>query len=676
MQTPDGGHEVIVVDTSDDSEQGSDGEGGDDAGGAAARDADAPASDEDGTDDDEEEAHGSVYSPSEFAVESEEEEDDYDMDSDDDLDRNAGFGYGGSANGPIREGPARCVTRSAAAGQQATRATRAPRRQSRRVAAAAAAVAGAGVAASARAKGKAAVAPAEAKPASKRKRGAARKLLPDSQTEAAAAGPADGAAQDGQAADGAAVVAVAAPKKKRGRKPKAAIGAGADAGGGGAAAAAHGDMQAERRKKQSEPYQGHRIFAGVPPFPNADGVDMRRKSCHVCTQCLASWRGALDLQLACSTCPRLWCSRCLYNRMGFREPTYSPSVRLWVANQQVQGNWSCPVCDGSCPCVNKSTIAEKHQAHCQALWVGATGGRRPSEGGRSLGESYKLMWRPPVKSQPGASAAEAGAGHLSLDQPAPPYHVPPAVLIARYGNPPPLPQPWGPGVAATASAAGSAPAQPLALMPPQHPQPAAPQAPMLPAAPAAAAGKKKAKTAAQASQQQCVFHAKDEPAAANAAVPAMPAPVAPTSAAPASAGRAETRVTAFDVEVSWPVSPLDAEQPGPAPVDQPRNPPAEPAAPPAPPASASDVPMQLMSAAGPLPEHFSHATLLPPPGLSSPESFLDASVVLYAHECRTWYRGTVIEYCAARRKHRVKLLASFTQWVRLPDATGCVRFLD
>ena len=153
MQTPERGHEVIVVDTSldsSDSEQGSDGEGGDDKDGAAARDADAPASDEDGTDDDEE-ANGSVYSPSEFAVESEDEVDDYDMDSDDDLDRNAGFGHGGSANGPIREGPARCVTRSAAAGQQETRA---PRRQSRRVTAAAAAVAGASVAAAARAKAK------------------------------------------------------------------------------------------------------------------------------------------------------------------------------------------------------------------------------------------------------------------------------------------------------------------------------------------------------------------------------------------------------------------------------------------------------------------------------------------------------------------------------------------
>jgi hypothetical protein len=56
----------------------------------------------------------------------------------------------------------------------------------------------------------------------------------------------------------------------------------------------------------------------LPTVKDAKGNEMRRRlSCHICTQCTASWRGAFSLPLGCATCPLIWCSRCLSNIFNF-----------------------------------------------------------------------------------------------------------------------------------------------------------------------------------------------------------------------------------------------------------------------------------------------------------------------------------------------------------------------
>ena len=61
--------------------------------------------------------------------------------------------------------------------------------------------------------------------------------------------------------------------------------------------------------------------AKMPTVTDGQGNELRRRlSCHVCTQCVASWRGAFSVPLGCSTCPLIWCSRCLTNILCVSNP--------------------------------------------------------------------------------------------------------------------------------------------------------------------------------------------------------------------------------------------------------------------------------------------------------------------------------------------------------------------
>ena len=64
--------------------------------------------------------------------------------------------------------------------------------------------------------------------------------------------------------------------------------------------------------------------AKMPTVTDGQGNELRRRlSCHVCTQCVASWRGAFSVPLGCSTCPLIWCSRCLTNILCVSNPATS-----------------------------------------------------------------------------------------------------------------------------------------------------------------------------------------------------------------------------------------------------------------------------------------------------------------------------------------------------------------
>ena len=67
-------------------------------------------------------------------------------------------------------------------------------------------------------------------------------------------------------------------------------------------------------------------------LPPLAGGGEHRKSCHICTQCVASWRGDFSRPLGCSTCPLIWCSRCLTNIYSeFQEEGDGMAVHAFIA---------------------------------------------------------------------------------------------------------------------------------------------------------------------------------------------------------------------------------------------------------------------------------------------------------------------------------------------------------
>eukprot|EP00899_Mesostigma_viride_P012027 jgi/Mesvir1/20825/Mv07922-RA.1 len=104
-----------------------------------------------------------------------------------------------------------------------------------------------------------------------------------------------------------------------------------------------------------------------------DGVAVERnKSCHVCTQCDASWRGNFPPPLGCSTCRLVWCSRCLFHING---AATMEEVDSWIQDKQATGSWRCLKCLGMCACDDDSTKGlSKIDRHKVRGWVGVTGG--------------------------------------------------------------------------------------------------------------------------------------------------------------------------------------------------------------------------------------------------------------------------------------------------------------
>ena len=132
--------------------------------------------------------------------------------------------------------------------------------------------------------------------------------------------------------------------------------------------------------KASEPYEGARDFVLPPPPPNV----RRHLSCHCCTQCRASWRGAMSPPLACTTCGIVFCARCLFHitDADSMEDVYQFVQQHQNADGTVVGpGWSCFVCQGTCACQNEALrtyyrgepgvriLCHKHMG-----WVGVSGG--------------------------------------------------------------------------------------------------------------------------------------------------------------------------------------------------------------------------------------------------------------------------------------------------------------
>eukprot|EP00967_Tisochrysis_lutea_P153721 scaffold303992_cov30-Tisochrysis_lutea.AAC.2 len=104
-------------------------------------------------------------------------------------------------------------------------------------------------------------------------------------------------------------------------------------------------------------------------------------SCHLCTQCVASWRGSFSGPLGCSQCPLIWCSRCLTNMYEECYEDLQNGDNMLVHNLIEAANreaaFVCPMCNGTCPCLRRGA-GNKMQKHKAAGWVAVTGRRDPS----------------------------------------------------------------------------------------------------------------------------------------------------------------------------------------------------------------------------------------------------------------------------------------------------------
>ena len=119
-------------------------------------------------------------------------------------------------------------------------------------------------------------------------------------------------------------------------------------------------------------WDGNRQPFKLPLWTDDEGkLQPHRKSCHICTQCPASWRGNFTEPLACSRCPQIFRSRCLFHINGSDTVTESEQ---FIAEYQGKG-WVCFVCCGQCACQNpKYGHLCPMDRHKRAGWVGVTGG--------------------------------------------------------------------------------------------------------------------------------------------------------------------------------------------------------------------------------------------------------------------------------------------------------------
>ena len=135
-----------------------------------------------------------------------------------------------------------------------------------------------------------------------------------------------------------------------------------------------------RSRSRFETWSGQRDFAKLPPPPPGKA---RNLSCHCCTQCIASWRGNMSEPLACSSCPKFYCARCLFHING---ATSMDAVYDFVA--KMQGKWRCLHCESMCACQDDAIMAKvkarkakkaAYECHKELGWVGVNGGYTESD---------------------------------------------------------------------------------------------------------------------------------------------------------------------------------------------------------------------------------------------------------------------------------------------------------
>ena len=87
----------------------------------------------------------------------------------------------------------------------------------------------------------------------------------------------------------------------------------------------------------------------MPLHPKTGRPQERNRSCHICTQGVASWRGAFAAPIGCSSCARIFCERCLGN---VRDEAVLPLAGGTVHSffETHWDSWACLMCQGTCAC--------------------------------------------------------------------------------------------------------------------------------------------------------------------------------------------------------------------------------------------------------------------------------------------------------------------------------------
>ena len=87
----------------------------------------------------------------------------------------------------------------------------------------------------------------------------------------------------------------------------------------------------------------------MPLHPKTGRPQERNRSCHICTQGVASWRGAFAAPIGCSSCARIFCERCLGNvRDEAVVPLGGGTVHSFFETHW--DSWACLMCQGTCAC--------------------------------------------------------------------------------------------------------------------------------------------------------------------------------------------------------------------------------------------------------------------------------------------------------------------------------------
>jgi len=127
------------------------------------------------------------------------------------------------------------------------------------------------------------------------------------------------------------------------------------------------ELQAEKKAKEEARVadmiaQGKDVFSGDRDNKNMPDISHLRdakgkplvhnRSCHVCTQGNASWRGGFFQPIGCSKCNLIFCPRCLGHIMKRPYSKDSPEDKAFIENfiEQNWDKWTCVCCEGKCAC--------------------------------------------------------------------------------------------------------------------------------------------------------------------------------------------------------------------------------------------------------------------------------------------------------------------------------------
>eukprot|EP00967_Tisochrysis_lutea_P131940 scaffold229827_cov30-Tisochrysis_lutea.AAC.1 len=162
---------------------------------------------------------------------------------------------------------------------------------------------------------------------------------------------------------------------------------------------------AESREVQD--LAGQRKYPPVPPT-TAGKPQERNRSCHLCTQGVASWRGAFTAPLGCSKCPRIFCERCLGH--------INDEALLPLAGRSLKDyfdvhweNWTCLMCSGLCACQNETLCSKIQIASVAIVPFGTCRVRTQTDHPFHTGDSVTISGIKP--SEPSAAPVKGKGGN-------------------------------------------------------------------------------------------------------------------------------------------------------------------------------------------------------------------------------------------------------------------------